>query len=196
MLRRAVPAVIALVACGAALAGCGTSSAGERYAGQTLSPALPAPDFTARGLSGRPVRLSQFRGRAVLLTFLYTRCPDVCPLTVAGLRAALDRLGDDAGRAAVIAVSVDPAGDTPARVRRFIEAHGMTGRMEYLTGSRAELEPIWRRYHIAVGEAAGDEVAHSGEVRGITAGGRQKTVYPHNLSSWTVAHDVAALAED
>ena len=157
-------AAVVIAVAAAPLSGCGEGSGASdwRYAGQTLQPARIAPDFTARDADGRRVRLSQFRGKAVLLTFVYTRCPDVCPLIVGNLRAALLRAGSGAGRAQVIAVSVDPQGDTPRSVRRFVAAHGMAGRLEYLIGSKAELAPIWRSYGIAVGASPDDrEVAHS-----------------------------------
>jgi protein SCO1/2 len=71
----------------------------------------------------------------VLLTFSYDHCPDVCPLIIAKLHNALLKLGPQARRLQIVAVSVDPKGDTPASIRAFLSAHEMTGRMEYLIGS-------------------------------------------------------------
>ena len=79
--------------------------------------------------------LSQFRGKAVLLTFIYDHCPDVCPLIVSNLHNALVKLGPEASKVQIVAVSVDPKGDTPATVKHFIAVHEMTGKMQYLIGS-------------------------------------------------------------
>lgn len=176
------------------LTGCGGHAAGT-YSGQVLSPAPRAPDFALRNADGRTVRLSDHRGKAVLLTFVYTGCPDICPLIMTNLGVALDKAGADARKAQIIAVSVDPRGDTAARVRRFLKVRGLAGRAEYLIGTERELTPVWKDYGIAV-QATPDEreVGHSATVRGITADGRQKTTYQQNFSPTAVARDVPLLA--
>src|SRR5438552_5847225 len=97
------------------------------------------PQFALRDSLGHRVRLSQFRGKAVLLTFIYDHCPDTCPLIVGNLHTALVRLGSQAGKVQIVAVSVDPKGDTPKTVNKFLAAHEMTGRMRYLIGSFKQL---------------------------------------------------------
>src|SRR5947208_17021266 len=90
-----------------------TACTSPTLAGTELG-ATDAPDFTLTdGVSGRSVSLSAQRGEVVALTFLYTTCPDVCPLTASRFRAAQDSLAGDAGRVVFIAVSVDPDRDTP-----------------------------------------------------------------------------------
>jgi protein SCO1/2 len=139
------------------------------------------------------VRLSKLRGRVVLLTFVYSHCADVCPLIGENLKAAQKQVG---GRAQIVAVSVDPRGDTPRAVRAFLRAHQMTGRMEYLLGSHRELAPVSRRYGIAVVATPEDrEVGHSGGVIGITASGRRRTRYPPTFRAAWIVHDVPLLAE-
>ena len=68
------------------------------------------------------MRLAQFRGKAVLLTFIYDHCPDTCPLIVAKLHQTLVELGPKANEVQVIAVSVDPIGDTPKTVKSVLES--------------------------------------------------------------------------
>ncbi|MDP9133755.1 MAG: SCO family protein [Actinomycetota bacterium] len=184
---------IALLAT-ALLIGCGGD--GNRVAApQTLHGDAPAPDFALRNANGRVVRLSQFRGRVVLLTFVYSRCPDVCPLIVEKLKTAQTQLGRRGHRVQIVAVSVDPRGDTPRAVRAFLRAHRMTGRMEYLLGSRRELARVWRRYGIAVFATPEErEVGHSGGVVGITARGRRRAQYPPAFRPAWIVHDVPALA--
>ena len=179
------------------LAGCGGNGSGhdgDRLAApQTVPGHALAPDFALRNVDGRMVRLSQFRGRVVLLTFVYSHCPDVCPLIVENLKVA--RREAAARRAQIVAVSVDPRGDTPRAVRAFLRAHRMTGRMEYLLGSRRELARVWRRYGIAVQATPEDrEVGHSGSVVGITATGRRRALYPPTFRPEWIVHDVPLLA--
>jgi protein SCO1 len=155
------------------------------------------PQFALSDSLGHLVRLSQFRGKAVLLTFIYDHCPDTCPLIVANLRNALLRLGPAASKLQIIAVSVDPKGDTPSTVKAFLAAHEMTGRMEYLIGTFKELSPVWRAYGIAV-QASPDKreqtVGHSAFVYGLTAGGSVLVLYPPTFDPSWIVHDVPLLA--
>src|SRR5229473_5572613 len=85
----------------------------------------PAPDFHLTDQFGKPISLSQFQGKPVILTFLYTHCPDACPLTAEKLHAAMQSLGSQAQQVGVLAVSTDPKGDTKAAVLTFSKAHRM-----------------------------------------------------------------------
>jgi protein SCO1/2 len=210
-MRRLVPV---LAAAGIVLAGCGGSGSsagstsvlanaakpkdpsGVKYAAPgELTPVKQAPDFTLRDSLGKKVSLSDFRGKAVALTFIYDHCPDVCPLIVGNLHAAQSQLGPQASKLQVVAVSVDPRGDTPKTDKAFLKAHDMTGRMEYLLGSRAQLEAVWKKYGIAATGSPDDrEVSHSALVYGITGSGKITTLYPANFKPRWIAHDVPLLA--
>ncbi len=111
--------------------------------GAVVTPPMPTYDFSLRDERHRQVRLSDFRGKAVALTFLYTHCPDACPLTAQKLHETYGQLGDLAAHVAFIAVSVDPAGDTPDAIRTFLATHKVEGELSYLTGSYADLRRIW-----------------------------------------------------
>jgi cytochrome oxidase Cu insertion factor (SCO1/SenC/PrrC family) len=97
----------------------------------------------------------------------------------------------------VVAISVDPLGDTPKAVRKYLSARGVLHRFEYLVGTKAQLAPVWARYHIAAERDAKlkREVGHTGIVIGIDAGGKERTYYPSDplKPSWMV-HDVPLLA--
>jgi len=116
--------------------------------GAILSPPMHAYDFHLKDADGRVVSLSGFRGKAVALTFLYTHCPDVCPLIADNMRVTSQRLGSLTGRVAFVAISVDPRGDTPAALREFLRAHRVEGLLTYLHGSFAELRPVWAHYYV------------------------------------------------
>ena len=94
-------------------------AAGDGFYGTLALPAKQAPPIHLRNYLGRPVTLSQYRGKAVLVTFLYANCPDICPLIASNLRVALNMLGRRDSEVQVIAVSVDPRGDTPANVAQL-----------------------------------------------------------------------------
>ncbi|HLY89567.1 MAG TPA: SCO family protein [Acetobacteraceae bacterium] len=110
----------------------------------------PAPTFTLRDQTGTSVSLAALRGRPVVLTFLYTHCPDACPLTAEKLHTAAQALGADATKVSWLAVSIDPAGDTPASATAFVAAHHLTGRLQFLLGGASQVSLIWNAYHIPV----------------------------------------------
>jgi protein SCO1/2 len=206
---------VSLVAIALLIAGCGgsgnatpspqsgvpegqTAKASAKFAGIAAKPLKPAPPLVLEDSLGRRVNLEQYRGKAVLVTFIYTHCPDVCPLIVGNLHTAQSELGPEARKLQIIAVSVDPKGDTPKTVKAFLGAHRMTGRMEYLIGSRPELEKVWSDWSI-VSKASQkksnpDLVEHSALIYGISAGGKITTLYPANFKPTQIVHDVPILA--
>jgi len=108
--------------------------------------ATPAPDFLLTDQFGKQVSLSQFRGQPVVLTFLYTHCPDVCPLTAEKLHTVMQNLGNDAQRVAVLAVSTDPKRDNINAALSFSKTHRMTEYWHYLVGTQATLSPVWNAF--------------------------------------------------
>jgi protein SCO1/2 len=172
------------------------SAPGSGYEGTLTLPRAQAPAIDLRNYLGRSVSLAQYRGKAVLVTFLYANCPDVCPLIASNLRVALNMLGPRASRAQVIAVSVDPRGDTPQAVARFVRSHQLTGRMQYLIGDAAELARTWSAWRVGSRREAGqpDLVAHDALVYGVSASGKLTTIYPSTFQPSEIAHDVPRLA--
>jgi protein SCO1 len=172
-------------------------AAGRGFLGTLVLPVKSAPPLALRNYLGQRVTLSQYRGKAVLVTFLYTNCPDVCPLIAANLRVALNELGPAAAHAQLIAVSVDPRGDTRAAVAKFLRAHELLGRMQYLVGSHAQLARAWAAWGVGSQQDVGQPqlVAHSALVYGVGGGGDLRTVYPSSFEPRQIAHDVPLLAE-
>ncbi|HEY7350707.1 MAG TPA: SCO family protein [Ktedonobacterales bacterium] len=107
-----------------------------------------APDFRLSDQFGDPVSLSQFRGHPVVLTFLYTHCPDTCPLIADKLHLSLEKLGADSSKVSVIAVSTDPQNDTTQSAYQFSQVHHLLNQWHFLVGSSAQLTPIWSAYHV------------------------------------------------
>ena len=108
------------------------------------------------------------------MTFIYTHCPDICPLIVGHLHSALQKLGADRHKFQIIAVSVDPRGDTPKTVKAFLADHQMTGKMQYLIGSTPELARVWKAWGVGSEKDAKEPelVNHSGLVYGVSASGK------------------------
>ena len=154
-----------------------------------------APDFTLTdGASGQPVTLSSLRGNAVALAFLYTHCPDVCPLTASQFRAAQQRLGADAARVRFVAVSVDPQGDTPETVQAFSKAHDLSENWHYLIGPRAQLAAVWAAYGVGAFNApTGTEVQHNDAIYLIDKDGRERTLVHSDVTLDDLVNDLRAL---
>jgi protein SCO1/2 len=196
-----VKARLALVlALAAVAAGCGshaaspptqTAPAPSPYRGLKLEPPLRAPDFALLDQANRPVRLSSFRGGYVVVTFLYTHCKDVCPLIANQLDGALRRLGPNVH---VLAVSVDPKGDTLASVRRFVRLHRLVPRFRYLRGTHRQLAPIWHAYHVAA-SPDGTAVDHSAFELLVDPAGRGVILWDAQVTAADVVHDVRRLEQ-
>ena len=189
---------VGLAACGGSSSDPGTNrgASTSSYAGATANPPKPAPPLKLRDSLGKSVDIQQYHGKAILVTFIYDHCPDTCPLIVSNLRAAQNELGSQADEMQIVAVSVDPEGDTPKTVKQFLDKHQMTGRMEYLIGSRKELAPVWQNWSIK-SERAGNnpaELEHSALIYGISGSGKITTLYPANFKPQQIVHDVPQLA--
>ena len=199
--RRALSPLLILASVAAVVAGCGGSSHAKpdpkaaALVGAPLTQPFPERPITLRDYQGHTVSLSDFRGKAVLLTFLYTHCPDVCPLIAGHLHDALLKLGPAASKVQLVTVSADPRGDTPAAVARFLSLHGLTGQMKYLVGSRPTLLPVWKEWDVAANpDPNSNAVAHSALVFGITGSGIVTAIYPANFKPSDIVHDVPILA--
>ncbi len=197
--------VLVVIAGGVALLTVGGSSSatsaqakhGNFDAQALLSPAAPAPPLALRNYLGQPVNIASYRGKAVLVTFLYTHCPDICPLITANLHNAQTLMGTAvSSKAQIIAVSVDPRGDTPKAVAVFLARHEMTGRMQYLIGSASQLARVWKAWGVGSEQDVQQPqfVNHSGLIYGVTASGKRMTIYAANFTPKEVAHDVPLLA--
>jgi protein SCO1/2 len=172
----------------AASSGQGTARQAGVFAGSVRPPGARAPAFRLRDQDGRRVAMADYRGRTVVMAFVYSTCKDTCPGEVQSIRGALDRLGHDVP---VLAVSVDPPNDTRANARRFLLEQHVTGRVRFVLGSARELAPVWRGYGIAPQRGTLD---HSAYVVVVDGAGRQRLGYPaHQLTPEDLAADLRRL---
>jgi protein SCO1/2 len=122
-----------------------------------------APDFALTSQDGAEVTLGALRGKVVAVTFIYTSCPDVCPMLTDKMARVQDELGGDFGsKVAFLSISVDPEHDTPAVLKEYAEALGANlAGWSFLTGEPAAIREVAHRYGVAVGKAAGGQVDHT-----------------------------------
>lgn len=162
-----------------------------------VDPPVPARPVTGTDALGRPVDLPR-EGRPMLVTFLFSRCPTTCPLIAGQLARALDEVGPAADGLDVVAVSVDPAGDTPARVRSFLKVHDLDGRMRYVVGTPAELAPLWKDWQVAAQPADQPSLSvHSARIVLVDREGREVGRYAAGLPipPRDIAEDIRTLLE-
>lgn len=169
--------------------GAATASASE-FAG-AVRPDIPMTPLSGlHDQDGRGLDMASLRGRPVIVTFVYSTCEDTCPILVQSIRGALDRLGEDLP---VVAVSVDPARDTPRSAQRFVAKQRMIGRMRFMVGSRAALRPVWRQYGIGPQTA---DLEHSAHVVLLDERGHQRVGWPAaKLTPAGLEHDLRRLLD-
>lgn len=208
-LRLVLPIVVLLaILAGAALLLAGGSSkpaphgsAGTTttvsFYGTPIVPPQPAPPLdTLRNYTGSRFSLAADRGKAVFVTFLYAHCPDVCPLIASDLHNAYAKITPAQRRHVdIVAVSVDPNGDTARTVAAFMHAHQLAGEGRYLLGSARLLVPVWKAWKVGSEKDVSrpDLIDHSALIYGISASGRLSTIYPASFEPEEIVHDVAPL---
>ena len=142
-------------------------------------------DFHLAGADGAPHELAEFRGKVVALYFGYTRCPDVCPLTMATLGEAMRLLGDDGKRVQGVFVTVDPRHDKPRALTQYVRSFHEDFLALY--GSKAETARTAGEFRVEPGEH------HSTPVFLIDPSGRLRLVARAETSAASIAHDIRAL---
>jgi protein SCO1/2 len=97
-----------------------------RFQASDVTGASFGHDFNLTDQNGKARTLADFRGKAVVMFFGYTQCPDVCPTTLSDLAAALQKLGTEASRVQVLFVTIDPERDTPDLLLQYVPAFNPT----------------------------------------------------------------------
>lgn len=162
-----------------------------RFAGSTLPAGVRAPAFDLTDERGRRIRMSDFRGKPVLVTFLYSTCEDTCPAQAQTAKGALNDLGEDLP---AIAIAVDPPRDDERNAQAFLLKQRMNERMRFVLGSKAELSPLWRGYHVQPQSVTQD---HSGRFVLVDRRGYQRVAFPlEKATPEALAHDLRILHRD
>ncbi len=158
---------------------------------------VPAPAFTLTDQNGQQVSLTQFKGQPTIETFLYTHCPDVCPLIADQVHVALSQLGPDASNVGLLAVSTDPSGDTRAAATDFVHVHSLDGQMHYLLGSPADLQPVWKDYFIGVTpDTTPSQVDHSEALFVLDKAGAERVLLGVPFRAEDLAGDLKKLLSE
>lgn len=161
-----------------------------------VEPYPAASEIALTRADGTPFRLSEMRGKVVLLFFGYTSCPDVCPTTMAELKQALEKVGAKADQVQVVYVTVDPQRDTPQRVQEYV--NHFNPKFIGLSGSESELAKVWNDYgifrEIVEGtSAAGYMVNHTARVTMIDQQGNLRVSFPFDTPVESIVHDLKLL---
>ena len=182
------------LAAAAMLAGCGSGS--PSFKGSDVTGSSFGREFTLTDAEGRTRTLADYRGKAVVLFFGYTQCPDVCPTTLAALAEAMGKLGPEADRVQVLFVTVDPDRDTPELLKAYVPA--FDPRFVGLRGDAKALEAVAKEFRIVYQKAPGATpstytVDHSAGTFLYDPQGRLRVYIGHGQAPDAFVHDLREL---
>ncbi len=203
-----------LVTLGLLTAGCMGQEESPFY-GDEIKPKIPVDDFILIDEDGEPYALSELEGKVIVIAFLFTRCPDICPIVSANLHYVAEQLGDTYGEeVAILSITVDPWTDNSTVLKQYSDDRGF--HWPHLTGSLEELQPVWVNFDVGLttydSDQDGDGVADGFDLCADTPEGEEVddegcgldtqqpegsavTVKHHPLSYW-VDHTTGTIIVD
>ena len=155
-------------------------------------------DFRLLGHDGKPRTQADFPGKVVVITFGFTRCPDVCPTSLAALAAAMGALGEDRKRVQGLFITVDPERDTPGLLAKYVTAFdpGFLG----LAGDAAATRQVARAFKVfyqKVPTSQGDyTMDHSTGYYVNDRQGRTRLMFRYGQSAADMAYDIRLLLRE
>ena len=166
------------------------------FHGTVITPPLPVTDFSLQTANEEAFRLSEQKGKIVLLFFGYTSCPDVCPITLATFKQVHERLGNDAQDVKFVMITADPDRDTPEKVAAY--AARFNPKFIGLSGSLTDLEPIWQELGVFVEKqdsdsAAGYLVSHTASVFVLDQSGSLSMTFPYGTTAIEMTEDIVQI---
>jgi protein SCO1/2 len=169
----------------------------HRRAATTL-PVLPVGgDFSLTDDDNQRFDLTSLRGKAVLIFFGYTSCPDACPTTLSKLAQVYQQLGSDAGRVKTVYISVDPDRDTPAVMKADLSSFRVDA--VGLTGTKAQIDKVVALYGASYeiiptpDSYAKYTVAHSTTLYALDTEGRTRILFPYEASVDQIVGGIKAI---
>ncbi len=192
-MRRAAALVVAALVL-ACLAGCGPEA--PKFQSSDVTGSSFGRDFALTDHQGKPRALADYRGKAVVLFFGYTQCPDVCPTTLSTLAEAMKAMGPDADRVQVLFVTVDPDRDTQALLAQYVPA--FDPRFVGLRGDADATERVAKEFKILYQKQPGPTpstytVDHSAGVFVFDPQGRLRLYVGHGRGPDVYVHDLREL---
>jgi len=168
----------------------------EPFVGTDVSGAAYARDFRLQDHTGRERTMADFRGKAVVLFFGYTQCPDVCPTTLADAAQAMKTLGRDAERVQVLFVTVDPERDTMALLANYVPAFhpsfiGLRGDEQQTQATTASFRVFHKRQPGSTPETY--TIDHSAGLLVFDPKGDLRLYLGHGKGAEALAHDLKLL---
>ncbi len=166
------------------------------FNGTVIQSPDPVPDFTLNASTGERLRLSDLRGKVVLMYFGYTFCPDACPTTLNELKKVPPALGERADEVQVVMVTVDPQRDTPEVLREFLGHFdpsflGLTGTEEEVLAAATPLGIYFAAHEGS--PATGYLVDHTTSVLAIDKEGYLRLLYSFETPGEAIADDMRQL---
>jgi protein SCO1 len=139
----------------------------------------PAPNFTLTSQDGLPVTLASLHGKVVAVTFIYTGCPDICPMLTQKMVDVQDELGAEFGaKIAFVSISLDPEHDTPAVLKDYAQFWGAKlDAWSFLTGALEAVRDVTRRYGVFFSKKEDGSVEHSQLTTLVDAEGQMRVQY-------------------
>ena len=129
--------------------GCLSNGEIDEFYGEDINPPIAVNEFVLIDDKGEYVAMSQFEGQVVVVAFLFTRCPDICPVVSANLAFIAQELGDLHGTSVqIITVTVDPWTDNSSVLGNYADVRGLS--WPHLTGSVEDLEPVWMNFDVGL----------------------------------------------
>ena len=185
-----------IIICSLALAAVGCD-AGAKFKSTDITGAPYGKALELTDHNGKPRRLEDFRGKAVVLFFGFTHCPDVCPTTLADIAAAVKSLGAQADKVQVLMVSVDPERDTPDSLGKYVTAFdpgflGLRGELDATKKVAAE----FKIYFEKAKTGASYTVNHSTQSYVIDPQGRLRLLVRHDRIAQDLAPDLRTILRE
>lgn len=183
--------------CLAALAAC--DGPAPKFRSTDITGVDYARNFELTDHHGKARRLEDFRGKAVVVFFGFTHCPDVCPTTLADMAIAMKQLGPDADRVQVLMVTVDPERDTRELLAKYVPAFdprflGLSGDLEATRRTAKEFKVYFEK---RPGKASGEySVDHSAQSYVFDPQGRLRLFVRHDRITEDLAPDLRVLLKE